>query len=86
VALSLGDIVRALGGRLHGDPHLPLTGLAPLETASESELSFLSNPRYQPQLAASRAACVIVAPALLEVALTRGAAIETDDPTCTSHA
>lgn len=80
MALSLGDIVRALGGRLHGDPHIPLTGLAPLETASASELSFLSNPRYQSQLAASRAACVIVAPALLEAALARGAAIETDDP------
>ena len=80
MALSLGDIVGALGGRLHGDPHIPLTGLAPLETACESELSFLSNPRYQSQLAASRAACVIVAPALLEAALARGAAIETDDP------
>lgn len=80
MTLRLGDIVRELGGQLHGDPDVSITGLAPLETASASELSFLSNPRYQPQLAASRAACVIVAPAMREAALTRGAAIEAQDP------
>ncbi len=80
MALSLGDIVRELGGQLHGDPGVPITGLAPLETATACELSFLSNPRYQSQLAASRAACVIVAPAMREAAQTRGAFIEADDP------
>jgi len=80
VTLRLGDITRELGGQLHGDPGVSITGLAPLESASPSELSFLSNPRYQPQLAASRAACVIVAPALRDAALARGAAIEADDP------
>ncbi|MEY4653769.1 MAG: putative UDP-3-O-[3-hydroxymyristoyl] glucosamine N-acyltransferase [Pseudomonadota bacterium] len=80
MTLRLGDITRELGGQLHGDPGVSITGLAPLESASPSELSFLSNPRYQPQLAASRAACVIVAPALRDAALARGAAIEADDP------
>ncbi len=80
MTLRLGDIVRELGGQLHGDPGVSITGLAPLESASPSELSFLSNPRYQPQLAASRAACVIVAPAMREAAVARGAAIEAEDP------
>jgi len=80
VTLRLGDIVKDLGGQLHGDPDLSVQGLAPLESASPQELSFLSNPRYQSQLAASRAACVIVGPALREAALARGAAIVTDDP------
>jgi UDP-3-O-[3-hydroxymyristoyl] glucosamine N-acyltransferase len=80
VTLRLGDIVKQLGGQLHGDPELSITGLAPLETASSGELSFLSNPRYRAQLAASRAACVIVAPDMREAALARGAAIESDDP------
>jgi UDP-3-O-[3-hydroxymyristoyl] glucosamine N-acyltransferase len=80
VTLRLGEIVRELGGQLHGDPAASITGLAPLETASPSELSFLSNPRYQPQLAASRAACVIVASSMLEAARARGPAIEADDP------
>ena len=80
MALPLGDIVKALGGRLHGDASVVIEGLAPLESAGPAELSFLHNPRYQPRLAASRAACVIVAPALRDAALARGAAIETDDP------
>ncbi len=80
MTLRLGEIVRELGGQLHGDPDVSITGLGPLETASPSELSFLSNPRYQPQLAASRAACVIVAPAMREAALARGAALEVEDP------
>ncbi|MEY4710750.1 MAG: putative UDP-3-O-[3-hydroxymyristoyl] glucosamine N-acyltransferase [Pseudomonadota bacterium] len=80
MTLRLGDIVKELGGQLHGDPGFAVTGLAPLESAAPTELSFLSNPRYQSQLAASRAACVIVAPAMREAALARGAAIEADDP------
>jgi len=78
--LRLGDLVDALGGELHGDRGLALDGLAPLEAAGPTQLSFLSNPRYQQQLAASRAGCVIVAPAMREPALARGSAIVADDP------
>jgi UDP-3-O-[3-hydroxymyristoyl] glucosamine N-acyltransferase len=80
VALQLGEIIAALGGQLHGDPTLPVDGLAPLESAQGSQLSFLSNPRYRQQLDASRAGCVIVAPAMREQALARGACIVADDP------
>jgi len=80
VALRLGDIVAALGGELQGDPGLAIEGLAPLESAGPHHLSFLSNPRYQPQLQASQAGCVIVAPALRDAALARGACIVADDP------
>ncbi len=79
-ALRLGDITGELGGTLLGDPGQLITGLAPLESAGPGELSFLSNPRYQPQLAASRAACVIVGPAMEAAARARGAAIVADDP------
>ena len=78
--LRLGDLVDALGGELHGDRALAIEGLAPLESATASQLSILSNPRYQPQLSASRAGCVIVGPAMREPALARGAAIVADDP------
>jgi UDP-3-O-[3-hydroxymyristoyl] glucosamine N-acyltransferase len=80
VALQLGEIIAALGGQLHGDPTLRIDGLAPLESADATHLSFLSNPRYRQQLDASRAGCVIVAPALREQALARGACIVADDP------
>lgn len=78
--MDLASIVRVLGGQLHGDPAIPIQGLAPLETAGPQELSFLSNPKYQQQLAASGAACVIVSPAMQEVALARGACIVTPQP------
>ena len=78
VQLRLGAIVEALGGELTGDASTLITALAPLESATPSELSFLSNPRYQQQLAASQAACVIVAPALRPVAEQRGACIVAD--------
>lgn len=80
MALALGDIVAELGGELHGDPAMPVRGLAPLESATSSDLSFLSNPRYQAQLAASQAACVIVGPAMQDSARARGAAIVAEDP------
>lgn len=80
MSLLLGDIVAALGGLLEGDPQTPIERLAPLEVAGPQELSFLSNPRYRQQLAASGAACVIVAPALRALALERGPCIVTEDP------
>lgn len=81
VHLLLGQIVDALGGELLGAARdVAITRVAPLESAGPGELSFLSNPRYQPQLAASQAACVIVAPSLREVALARGACILAENP------
>ncbi len=80
MALQLGSIVAALGGELHGDASLSVEGLAPLDAAGPGQLSFLSNPRYQQQLDASRAGCVIVGPAMREKAQARGACIVTDDP------
>jgi UDP-3-O-[3-hydroxymyristoyl] glucosamine N-acyltransferase len=80
VALRLGSIVEALGGELCGDPERLIDGLAPLEAATPQQLTFLSNPRLEPQLAGSQAACVIVAPALREAALARGDCIVTEQP------
>lgn len=80
VSLTLAQIVAELGGELVGDGAQCITRLAPLESADASALGFLSHPKYQPQLLASRAACVIVAPAVRGVAEQRGACIVTDQP------
>ncbi len=80
MGFSLGFIVERLGGELHGDTGLLIEGLAPLERAMPAHLSFLSNPKYVKQLAASRAACVIVSPQMREAALLRGACIVSDQP------
>jgi UDP-3-O-[3-hydroxymyristoyl] glucosamine N-acyltransferase len=77
---SLSEIAAHLGGELIGDPSLRITRIGPLEGATPSTISFLSNPRYQSQLAQSQAGCVIVAPALREAAAARGAAIVLADP------
>ena len=86
--VRLAEIVSALGGELCAGSGADLAEvqasvihrLAPLESADTGSLSFLSNPRYGVQLAASAAACVIVAPAQREAALARGAALVTDNP------
>ena len=80
-SLLLGHIVDALGGSLEGGAReTAIARIAPLEVAGPGDLSFLSNPRYKQQLAASRAACVIVAPAMRDAALARGACIVADNP------
>jgi UDP-3-O-[3-hydroxymyristoyl] glucosamine N-acyltransferase len=80
VSLTLGAIVEALGGRLQGPADMPVSGLAPLQTAQPDQISFLSQARYQNQLANSLAGCVIVAPAFEAQVAQRRAAIITDDP------
>jgi UDP-3-O-[3-hydroxymyristoyl] glucosamine N-acyltransferase len=80
VVLRLGVIVEALGGDLHGDPDAQIVGLAPLESASPGDLSFLSHPKYQSQLVASRAGCVILSPQAFSLGLRHGACIVADQP------
>ena len=64
--MKLGSIAEALGCRIKGDPDLEITGVAGLEEASPTELTFLSNPRYASLVAKTRAAALL-AEAPLEV-------------------
>ena len=80
MTLSLGAIVEALGGELHGDRALLIQGLSTLALARPDQLSFVANERYRQQLAGCSAACVIVGPELLSEALARGACIVTAHP------
>jgi UDP-3-O-[3-hydroxymyristoyl] glucosamine N-acyltransferase len=79
-SVRLADIVAALGGELHGDPELPIQRIAALDNADAGSISFLAHPRHADKLARTGAGCVIVAPALLEAARARSAAVVTDDP------
>ena len=58
----LEDIVAELGGELLGDTGVRVYRLASLAHAVAGQISFVSNPRYLPQLAATRASAVILAP------------------------
>ena len=76
----IGELAALLGGELIGDPGLGVDRIGTLEAATPTTIAFLAHPRYQSQLAASGAGCVIVAPALREAAAARGAAIVCADP------
>ncbi len=80
MSLTLQAIVDALGGELHGASDVSIERLASLQNASSDALSFLSHPKYRKELAASKAACVIVSPAMQEAAAARGAYIVAADP------
>lgn len=59
-ALSVRAVADLVGGRLIGNGALLLSGVRPLESASETELSFLVSPRYVPYFRASRAGAVLL--------------------------
>jgi UDP-3-O-[3-hydroxymyristoyl] glucosamine N-acyltransferase len=62
--ISLGDLAARLGCELKGDPKIEITGVAGVEQAGASELTFLANPKYAPKLKHTRAAAVLVSEAL----------------------
>lgn len=77
----VGQILDALGGELRGGSRdIPISRISPLDTADTGSISFLSNPRYEAQMAACKAACVVVGPALAAAAQARGPCIVTSDP------
>ncbi|MDO9073235.1 MAG: UDP-3-O-(3-hydroxymyristoyl)glucosamine N-acyltransferase [Rubrivivax sp.] len=78
--VPLGALSERLGGELVGDAQATVSRIGPLESADAQTISFLANPRYQSQLAASAAGCVIVGPTMRDAAVARGAAIVCDDP------
>lgn len=79
--VQIGHIVDALGGELVGGMReIEVSRIAPLDTADAASISFLSNPRYEAQMAASQAACVIVGPSMKDAAAKRGACIVVANP------
>ncbi len=80
MVISLHQIIQALGGHLHGDANIQITGLASIKQATSSDISFVSNIKYEEELADSNAACVIVSPHLAVAAEKRGAFIVTNQP------
>lgn len=59
-SLHLADIAERFGLELRGDPRAAVDGVATLSGAGPTQLSFLANPGYRKQLAACRAAAVIL--------------------------
>ena len=59
---TLSELALLCGAVLEGDGSRTVDGPASLAEAGPREISFLANPRYRAQLAASRAGAILVAP------------------------
>ena len=59
--MKLAAIAQKLNCTIDGDPSIEITGVAGIEEAQPSELTFLSNRKYRPLLASTRASAIIVA-------------------------
>jgi len=81
MSTRLADLVDSLGGELIGDPALAITGIAPLDAAGPSHITFLSNPKLRAQAAVTGAAALILSRAEHEkLQAYAGARIVTDNP------
>ena len=63
--MKLRDLAGKLGCELRGDGAIEITGVAGMEQASASQLTFLSNPKYTHKVKQTRAAAVL-APKIME--------------------
>lgn len=64
--MRASEIASAVGGRLEGDDDPDIAGVAPLDRACGTDLSFLVHTRYAPYVAGTRAAALLVAERLRE--------------------
>jgi UDP-3-O-[3-hydroxymyristoyl] glucosamine N-acyltransferase len=62
ISFTLAELAARVGGTVQGDGALRLDGVAPLEDAGPSQISFFANRKYRKAFEASRAGAVIVEP------------------------
>jgi UDP-3-O-[3-hydroxymyristoyl] glucosamine N-acyltransferase len=82
MSIRLGKLVERLGGQLTGDADKEVSGIAPLDAANASQVTFLSNPKLRAQAAQTQAAALILSPGDDAVisASYQGARIITSNP------
>ena len=59
---SLAEIAELIGGNLEGDGEILISGVADLQGAGPSEISFLAHPRYEAVARQTRAGALVVGP------------------------
>jgi UDP-3-O-[3-hydroxymyristoyl] glucosamine N-acyltransferase len=82
MSTRLKTLVERLGGQLTGDPDIEVSGIAPLDKATASHITFLSNPKLRVQASQTHAAALILS-AADNAGLGpdfKGARIVTDNP------
>lgn len=58
--VNLRELAAELGGEVVGDDALSVSGVATLEEATSSQISFFANPKYRRKFLETKAGCVIV--------------------------
>ena len=58
--LTLAELAAITGGELHGDSNAIVYRVAPMDSAQEGDVTFLSNPKYSKHLAESKATVLMV--------------------------
>jgi UDP-3-O-[3-hydroxymyristoyl] glucosamine N-acyltransferase len=61
---TVAELAQWLDGKPEGDAQRRLTGVAPLESAGEGDVSFVEDERHLAQAAASGAGCLLIPPPL----------------------
>jgi UDP-3-O-[3-hydroxymyristoyl] glucosamine N-acyltransferase len=64
----LEDLARKIGGTVEGNGSIRITGIAPLDSAQEGDLTFLTNPRYAKAARATKASAILCEKTLPESA------------------
>ena len=70
IKLSLAEIAAHIGAEVRGDASTLVEGIATLENACGSQLSFLANPQYIKFLAQTQAGAVILSPKVADQCAT----------------
>ena len=78
--LTADAIAQRVKGTVHGDGTASVSGIAPLERAAPTDLSFLSGRKYAAAMAASRAGIVLVPPELTDLPSPAAARIAVAKP------
>ena len=76
--IKLGELASRFDCELVGDPGITIDNVAGLQNAGPGSLTFLSNPKFRKQLAATQAAAVVLRPEEVEASPT--AALVSDNP------
>src|SRR5215207_4098854 len=78
--MKFSDIAQATGSKIEtGSPDLDITGAAGLDIAGPSEVTFLANPKYTPQIAETNAGAIFLAEGV-ECVNDRLAVLRSADP------
>lgn len=79
-ALSAAELAERVGGKLVRGGDLQVSAVAPLGSAGAADVAFMGGRKFVAALAETRAGCVIVPAAALDLAPAEAAVIVSDEP------